>query len=175
MNTNLINLLSILISSVSYALVILLVFRLLRVNYYNPIVKSLVKILNPLSIAFTSLMGGLLGIFAAALLFKFLSFYMITGSTYELYDLFVYAALNILSSISQIQLFAVIGGVILSWVSPGNPHPLLQLIEEISNKIMSPIRNYIPAMGGLDFSPLFVLILLNQVDILLAQIARVLL
>jgi YggT family protein len=100
---------------------------------------------------------------------------MITGSTYELYDLFVYAALNILSSISQILLFAVIGGVILSWVSPGNPHPLLQLIEEISNKIMSPIRNYIPAMGGLDFSPLFVLILLNQVDILLAQIARVLL
>ena len=92
MNTNLINLLSILISSISYALVILLVFRLLRVNYYNPIVKSLVKILNPLSVAFTSLMGGLLGIFAAALLFKFLSFYMITGSTYELYDLFVYAA-----------------------------------------------------------------------------------
>jgi len=175
MNTNLINLLSILISSISYALVILLVFRLLRVNYYNPIVKSLVKILNPLSIAFTSLMGGFLGVFAAALLFKFLSFYMITGSTYELYDLFVYAALNILSSISQILLFAVIGGVILSWVSPGNPHPLLQLIEEISNKIMNPIRNYIPAMGGLDFSPLFVLILLNQVDILLGQIARVLL
>jgi YggT family protein len=69
----------------------------------------------------------------------------------------------------------VIGGVILSWVSPGNPHPLLQLIDEISDKILSPIRNYIPSMGGLDFSPLLVLIILNQVDILLASIVRVIL
>ena len=87
----------------------------------------------------------------------------------------VYAIFNILSSISQILLFAVIGGVILSWVAPGNPNPLLQLIEEISNKVLSPIRNYIPSMGGLDISPLLVLILLNQVDILLAQIVRALL
>ena len=87
----------------------------------------------------------------------------------------MYAIFNILSSISQILLFAVIGGVILSWVAPGNPHPLLQLIEEISDKILSPIRNYIPSMGGLDFSPLLVLILLNQVDVLLAQIVRALL
>ena len=87
----------------------------------------------------------------------------------------MYAIFNILSSISQILLFGVIGGVILSWVSPGNPHPLLQLIEEISDKILSPIRNYIPSMGGLDFSPLLVLILLNQVDLILAQIVRALL
>ena len=87
----------------------------------------------------------------------------------------VYAIFNILSSISQILLFAVIGGVILSWVAPRNPNPLLQLIEEISDKVLSPIRNYIPSMGGLDVSPLLVLILLNQVDILLAQIVRALL
>ena len=106
---------------------------------------------------------------------KFISFYIITGSAYEISDLIVYAIFNILSSISQILLFAVIGGVILSWVASGNPNPLLQLIEEISDKILSPIRNYIPSMGGLDFSPLLVLILLNQVDILLAQIVRALL
>ena len=75
----------------------------------------------------------------------------------------------------QILLFAVIGGVILSWVSAGNPHPLLQLIEEISDKILSPIRNFIPSMGGLDFSPLLVLIILNQIDVLLGSIVRSLL
>ena len=172
MNTNLINIIALLIGSLSYAFVILLVFR---VNYFNPVVKTFVNFLTPLTIIFTSVAGGVFGILFAAFLFKFISFYIITGSAYEISDLMVYAIFNILSSISQILLFAVIGGVILSWVAPGNPNPLLQLIEEISNKVLSPIRNYIPSMGGLDISPLLVLILLNQVDILLAQIVRALL
>ena len=175
MNTNLINIIALLIGSLSYAFVILLVFRVLRVNYFNPVVKTFVNFLTPLTIIFTSVAGGVFGILFAAFLFKFISFYIITGSAYEISDLIVYAIFNILSSISQILLFAVIGGVILSWVAPGNPHPLLQLIKEISDKILSPIRNYIPSMGGLDFSPLLVLILLNQVDVLLAQIVRALL
>ena len=174
MNTNLINIIALLIGSLSYALVILLVFRVLKVNYFNPVVKSFVNLLNPLSMIFTSIAGGIFGIFFAALLFKFISFYIITGSTYEIFDVIIYSAFNVLSSISQMLLFAVIGGVILSWVSPGNPHPLPQLIDEISNKILSPIRNYLPDMGGLDFSPLLVLIALNQVDLLLAQIVRLL-
>jgi YggT family protein len=175
MNTNLINIIALLIGSLSYAFVILLVFRVLRVNYFNPVVKTFVNFLTPLTIIFTSVAGGVFGILLAAFLFKFISFYIITSSAYEISDLIVYAIFNILSSISQILLFAVIGGVILSWVASGNPNPLLQLIEEISDKILSPIRNYIPSMGGLDLSPLLVLILLNQVDILLAQIVRALL
>jgi YggT family protein len=166
---------ALLLGSLSYACVILLVLRFLRVNYYNPVVKSFVKLLSPLTNIFTMIAGNIVGILLAAVTFKFISFYIITGSAYEIFDLIVYATFNVLSSISQILLFSVIGGVILSWVSPGNPHPLLQLIDEISDKILSPIRNYIPSMGGLDFSPLLVLIILNQVDILLASIVRVIL
>ncbi|MDA9112335.1 YggT family protein [Gammaproteobacteria bacterium] len=175
MNTNLINIIALLIGSLSYAFVILLVFRLLRVNYFNPVVKSFVSLLNPITTIFTTLLGGINGIFVAAFLFKFISFYILANSAYENSDLLVYAAINVLSSVSQILLFAVIGGVILSWVAPSSPHPLLKLINEMSDKILTPIRNYLPSMGGLDFSPLLVLILLNQVDVLLASIARVLL
>ena len=175
MNTNLINIIALLIGSLSYAFVILLVFRLLRVNYFNPVVKSFVSLLNPITTIFTTLLGGINGIFVAAFLFKFISFYILANSDYENSDLLVYAAINVLSSVSQILLFAVIGGVILSWVARSSPHPLLKLINEMSDKILTPIRNYLPSMGGLDFSPLLVLILLNQVDVLLASIARVLL
>ena len=78
MNTNLINIIALLIGSLSYAFVILLVFRLLRVNYFNPVVKSFVSLLNPITTIFTTLLGGINGIFVAAFLFKFISFYILS-------------------------------------------------------------------------------------------------
>ena len=68
--------------------------------------------------------------------------------------------------------YCVIGSVVLSWVAPGNNHPLLQIIEEISSKLLAPIRKFIPSAGGLDFSPIFALILIRQLEILLASIIR---
>jgi YggT family protein len=62
--------------------------------------------------------------------------------------------------------------VILSWVAPNSPNPILQLIEEISSKLLEPIRKFIPSAGGLDFSPIFALILIRQLEILLASIIR---
>ena len=64
----------------------------------------------------------------------------------------------------RIIFFAVIGGVILSWVSPEKSNAFLELVVEISYKSLEPIRKYIPSAGGLDFSPLFVLILINLIE-----------
>jgi YggT family protein len=60
----------------------------------------------------------------------------------------------------------------LSWVAPESPHPFLKLIEEISTKLLAPIRKLIPSMGGLDISPIFALIFIRQMEILLASIIR---
>ena len=62
--------------------------------------------------------------------------------------------------------------MILSWVAPESPHPLLKLVEEISTKLLAPIRKFIPSMGGLDISPIFALILIRQLEIVLASIIR---
>ena len=72
----------------------------------------------------------------------------------------------------RIIFFAVIGGVILSWVSPVKSNAFLELVEEISYKSLSPIRKYIPSAGGLDFSPLFVLILINLLESFLSDILK---
>jgi YggT family protein len=64
--------------------------------------------------------------------------------------------------------------VILSWVAPNNPNPMLKIIDEISTKLLEPIRKFIPSAGGLDFSPIFALILIRQIEILLASIIRTL-
>ena len=75
-------------------------------------------------------------------------------------------------AILRIIFFAVIGGVILSWVSSENSNAFLQLIEEISYKALAPIRKYIPSAGGLDFSPLFILIMINLLESFLTDILK---
>ena len=69
----------------------------------------------------------------------------------------------------------MIGSVVLSWVAPGSSHPLLEVIEEISAGILSPIRKFLPPMGGLDFTPIIGLLVLNLINTSFIQIIRSLL
>ena len=48
----------------------------------------------------------------------------------------------------------------------------IAMIEEISYKALAPIRKYIPSAGGLDFSPLFILIMINLLESFLTDILR---
>ncbi|HCP23750.1 MAG: YggT family protein [SAR202 cluster bacterium] len=63
--------------------------------------------------------------------------------------------------------FVIFARVILSFVfqlSGGRPHPIIisiyQLVFQITEPILGPIRRSLPAFGGLDFSPMVVLIIL---------------
>jgi YggT family protein len=47
--------------------------------------------------------------------------------------------------------------IILSFVRVG-PYELQDLVFRLTEPILAPIRNVLPAMGGFDFSPMIVLI-----------------
>ena len=50
-----------------------------------------------------------------------------------------------------------------------NPHPILHLIWQLTEPVMGPIRRVIPPMGGLDFSPIFIFIVIGLIQNLLRQ------
>ena len=155
----------------SYALVILFVFNILKVDYFNPIVKRFVNFYKPISkISFFS--NQLYTIFIIASLLNFGSLYLLYSNQYDEMVLGSIAVIETINTIFRIIFFALIGSVILSWVAPGNGHPFFKLVEEISSKALAPIRRFIPAAGGLDFSPLFALILIRQIEILLSSLLR---
>lgn len=68
-------------------------------------------------------------------------------------------AINIIFRAYTILIFA---RVIFSWirVDPYHPTwgPILRFIYQATEPIMQPIRNILPSMGGLDFTPIIVLI-----------------
>ena len=171
MNPNVIELMNIALGVASYTFAILFVFNILKVDYFNPIVKRFIAFYKPIS-KISIFSNQLYMIFIIASFLNFISLYLVYSSQYDEVSLGFIAIAETINTIFRIIFFALIGSVILSWVSPGNSHPFFQLVEEISSKALEPIRRFVPAFGGLDFSPLVALILIRQIEILLASFLR---
>ena len=114
----------------------------------------------------------IINLFIIAVILKLSSLVISTDGKYEILVLIGAAVVITFMIMLRIIFFGVIGGVILSWVSPNRSNAFIQIIEEISYKSLAPIRKYIPSAGGLDFSPIFVLILINLLESFLSDILR---
>jgi YggT family protein len=56
-------------------------------------------------------------------------------------------------------------------VAPGSGHPAIYLLHQVTEPVMAPFRKALPPMGGMDFSPILVFILINVVQIALRHMA----
>ena len=55
----------------------------------------------------------------------------------------------------------VLAAVIMSWVRVDGRHPLGRLVHDLTEPALGPIRRVLPAVGGLDFSPMVLLLILR--------------
>ncbi len=65
---------------------------------------------------------------------------------------------------------AILARVLVSWVNPNPYHPAMQVLIQITEPILAPIRRYLPQTGMIDFSPLVAIILLSLVQRLLLSL-----
>jgi len=68
--------------------------------------------------------------------------------------------------------FAILARVLLTWVRVDPTHPAVQLLLDVTEPVLRPIRELMPAMGMFDFSPIIALLLLNVLEGLLLYIIR---
>ncbi|QSP95916.1 YggT family protein [Marinobacter salinisoli] len=168
-----------LIASTFYLTIVLLRFllQLARADFYNPITQFAVKATNPLLRPLRRIIPGWGGIDGAALVLAILiqaaTFFLIlialNGGIPAInpITLLVWAFLNVLDLIVKIYFWSVIAVVVVSWIAPGSSHPAIQLVEQITEPVIRPIRNIMPSMGGLDLSPIVVFLILNVVSVVI--------
>lgn len=58
---------------------------------------------------------------------------------------------------------AILGRVLMSWIDPMGNMRISQVLRDLSEPILAPIRSVIPTIGMFDLSPLIALILLDLV------------
>ena len=73
--------------------------------------------------------------------------------------------IGVVALLVNLYFFILIAMIIVSWIAPGSRHPAIELIWQISEPVMAPVRSLLPNMGGIDFSPILVFIGINVVQI----------
>ncbi|MCR9105290.1 MAG: YggT family protein [Gammaproteobacteria bacterium] len=161
------------------AMLLRFLLQVVRADFYNPISQFLVKITNPLVLPVRKFVPGLAGIDMASLLLTFLlqmlaiiaTLWLIAAQLPPILPLLIWAALGVVGLLVNIYFFALLATIILSWVAPGSQNPAIFLLHQITEPVMAPFRKVLPAMGGMDFSPILVFVLINVIQIALRHMA----
>lgn len=67
---------------------------------------------------------------------------------------------------------AILARILLTWIPIDPFHPIVRILNQITEPILGPARRIIPPLGGIDFSPIIVLFLLSIVERLLLNFLR---
>ncbi|GMG85932.1 YggT family protein [Biformimicrobium ophioploci] len=154
--------------------------QLARADFYNPVSQSIVRFTNPLLKPLRKVIPGLGGLDLASLVLALLVGFvlvegktlMVLGKAVPVLQALIWSAIGVLSTMAKIYFWALIVSIIASWIAPGSRNPVLELLSQLLRPIMAPVHKLIPPMGGLDISPIFVLLGLGVVDILIRALAQ---
>lgn len=81
--------------------------------------------------------------------------------------------IQLVQTVFWLLTLAILASVILSYFL--NPyHPVRLFLDRIVQPMLNPIRRVLPTFGGLDFSPLILLLLLQLIERVLINILIVL-
>lgn len=159
-----------------YILAVMLRFllQIVRADFYNPLTQVLVKITHPVLAPMRRILPSIGRadtasiVLMLALQFASLAIVLgIAGRGFNPAFLLIYSVAELISLLLNIVLVAVFIKVILSWVAPTSGHPAVGLLDSLVEPVMSPVRRMLPDLGGLDLSPIVILIGIQVLKMLL--------
>lgn len=159
-----------------FMIVILRVWlQIARADYYNPFSQFIVKATDPLVRPLRRLIPGLFGLDMAsivlALLVSFgkMAVLMAMGNGFDPLSLLILGLLFAVKKTGLLLFWVLLIRAIMSWISQGR-HPVEQVLAQISEPILYPIRRRMPDLGGLDLSLMVVSMVLIFINMLMGDL-----
>ncbi|HEY8519586.1 MAG TPA: YggT family protein [Gammaproteobacteria bacterium] len=150
------------------------IFQWVRADYYNPFAQFVVKVTNPLVVPARRLLPSVGGVDMPTLVVLVLLEALVTALLIALAGWSVpaptflwFTLLRLIHLTLWFYTVAILVYVVLSWVGQASYSPLARLLDQIVEPVLRPARRLLPPIGGLDLSPLLVMILLQAVVIAL--------
>ncbi|MEM1173789.1 MAG: YggT family protein [Pseudomonadota bacterium] len=165
-----------------FLLVLLLRFWLpmVKADFRNPIAQAILKITSPLIIPIRRVIPSIGRIDTATVIVTFAVQYLViwfefavTGVPTLIGAIAYASAVKLVLLSLQLFMFAILIYVILSWVAPGTYNPATNLVSQLVYPILGPFSSLIPRLGGIDITPIIVIILLQASMILVMDLTGV--
>jgi YggT family protein len=155
-------------------LILRLWLQLVRADFYNPLSQFIVKVSNPLVVPFRKIIPGFGGIDVATVVLayvvatlKFIIIPLINGGGADVITALFLGGLYVIKETGFLLFIIMLVMAIMSWVVQGY-NPTQAIFQQLTDPVLRPIRNIIPAIGGLDLSILAAFLILNVANILLS-------
>jgi YggT family protein len=158
-----------------YLIAVMLRFLLqaARADFYNPLCQTIVKVTAPLRNPLQRVIPSwkrldLASLVLALLLNAAFTAVMVygTGSALSFGQLVSWGLVGLLSLTLDIYFYAMLVVIIASFFSPVSGHPVLLLTYQLLQPFYKIAHRILPPMGGLDLSPLLLMLAIKVVEIL---------
>ena len=157
------------------AVILRFLLQLVRADFYNPLSQFLITITNPVLRYLRRWIPGYAGIDWPSILLMFVL---------QAVELFLLALLkpvglpavpglllltvaHLLKIVIWIYVIVILLQAITSWINPSAYSPVTVVMYQLTDPLLRPCRRIIRPAGGLDFSPLIALIILQLLLMLL--------
>lgn len=77
---------------------------------------------------------------------------------------------NFVFLLATVLSLLILARVIISWVTPAGGGTLVAFVYAATEPVLAPIRRLLPAAGGIDFSPMIAILLLQVITQIFGQL-----
>ena len=154
--------------------------QLCGVSSYNPISMALRRVTDIVVLPLSRLLpsgnrfspASLIALILLQSLFIALMFGLIGQlDGFNVLQAIIWSALGAAGLMISIIFYSVIVMIVVSFLAPQSSHPAVEFVWELTEPVMAPLRQILPPMGGLDFSPIILFIALNVIRVSLGHMA----
>jgi YggT family protein len=157
------------------AFVLRFMLQLVRADFKDPMADAIVRVTNWLILPLRRLLPPIGKVDSATLLAIVLIacvrtavLLLLNGIALSAWEVFLrVTVIGLISMVLKIYLFALLVYALTSFVTPGGYAPGLRLLSQLCEPILRPVRKLIPPIGQIDFSFLWVSLLIGGLLVLI--------
>ncbi|MBK5144417.1 YggT family protein [Budviciaceae bacterium BWR-B9] len=153
-----------------------------RADFYNPFSQFVVKITQPIIGPLRRVIPSIGPIDTASLLVAYVLILLkhviglwLINQVLLFFPVYLpLSLLELLTAAGKLVFWIIIIRALMSWISQGR-NPVDQLLIQLTEPLLSPIRRLLPSMGGIDLSPMILILILYALNYLKADILALIL
>jgi YggT family protein len=157
------------------AFVLRLLFQLARANFRDPMADAIVRVTNWLILPLRRVLppigkidtATIVAVIAVASVRTFAALSLAGAAVGDVSLFLRITIVNLADLVLRIYLFALLLYWLTSYVSPDGRAPGVRLLAQLCEPILKPVRRIIPPIGQIDFSVLWVSIVIGALLVLL--------